>query len=268
MLLRPFRLLTREEELEAFRLWREEGCETSRHTLIESQLRYATQLARKYMGKFPRRSNDLNMLDEVEAAAWVSVIRAVDVFDPTRGKRLITLVSWTVRTEIHRRDKGGPIKVPLNASHCLNSPHLEEAYRKAKRTVPIHYEGTDREGSGKETTRLYFRQPTAPPVECELENEESLEVVYRALDTLTDSRERYILQQRLLTSASLEEVAKELGVTRERVRQIEVRAYDRLRRLYKVPTANDKKRQRRKEQKEAEQNALQNAERQNRASEP
>lgn len=207
---RRFERLTKEEETRLHQVWKETECPDAFRRLVESQLNWATNLAGRYtVGKRVREYE----FDELEATAWYAVVRAVRLFNPERG-RLTTFVAWVVRSEMQRRDPGGPISLPMN------SHNVAEKYRG-------HYQAAkEAQGLSKYTDPTYEEQWDS--IGYLVENEKNLANVMERL-AQCDQRDQEIIRLRFLKGKTLQEVADLYGLSRERIRQIEVKTLNTIR---------------------------------------
>ena len=239
------RLLTHEEEIDLGRRARE-GDEMARSKLIEKNLRLVIPVAKKYRGM------GLPFGDLIQEGN-IGLMRAADKFDPEKGFRFSTYATWWIRQAIQRAiaDKGRTIRVPV---------HMGEKIRKMARTynelsTELEREPTDEEVAeelGWDVDRvkevksaipdaMSLNQPLSSGegsselgdfVEDERESEEAGEVV-RELETrrLVESVERLPERQRRVLvrryglngekPSTLADLSEELGVSRERVRQLQ-----------------------------------------------
>jgi RNA polymerase primary sigma factor len=232
------------------------GDEEARRRFIAANLRLVINIAKRY------RSMGLSLIDLIQEGN-IGLMRAVQKFDHTRGTKFSTYATWWIRQGITRAiaDKGRTIRLPVHVGEVLTK--LNAARQRL--TQELGREPSDDEvaraaGVGAMGTRLADARAAArevvsldaavggedgPPLGEMIENDatpdpQSLSqqhqlaaVARRVLSDALDPRERRVVELRfgLWGSArhSLEEVGEALGVTRERVRQIEVRALDKLR---------------------------------------
>ncbi|WP_309684542.1 sigma-70 family RNA polymerase sigma factor [Armatimonas sp.] len=251
---RSSRLLTAPEEVSlAHRVAR--GDQSAKDILIESNLRLVISVARRY-------SVPGVALADLIQEGTIGLIRAVEKYDPDRGFRFSTYATWWIRRSIARAviNQGRTIRIPVYVADMIHKisrttgslrqelarePSLEEIaaavamppervdeiLRAASEPLSLEAPIGDRESSQLGDFLQAQSTPTPSDVAMNLIRREELEGV---LSQLSD-REREVLSMRFglegEAPCTLEEVGQQLHVTRERVRQIELRAIKKLRRL-------------------------------------
>jgi len=266
--IRKFPMLAPEEELSLARRWKDQGDERAAHKLVTSHLRLVAKIAMGYRGYgLP--------VGELISEGNVGMMQAVKRFDPERGFRLATYAMWWIRAAIQeyilhswslvkmgttaaqkklffnlRRLKAqmsaleeGDLKDEQVAkiAHALQVPEQDVVSMNRRLASPDHSLNApvraDSEGEWQD-----WLVDDGESQEEELAEREDMtnrrDLLAGALKTLNE-RERHILIERRLKEepTTLEELSQQYNISRERVRQIEVRAFEKLQKSMKQRVA-------------------------------
>ena len=247
-----FSMLSAEKEIElANRI--AEGDQSAKNELVEANLRLVVSLARHYQGC------GLSYQDLIQEGN-IGLIKAAEKFDVSKGFRFSTYASWWIKQALSRAiaDQSRIIRIPVHMTENINKfkkterellsklnrePKIKEiadamgiSEKQAKEIQSYIVEPTSLDiqvGDDDDTTIGSFIEDThfVNPESAYIK-ESNGDVVNAVLDTLSD-REANILRLRFgiggKKAMTLEEVGKEYGLTRERIRQIEAKALRKLR---------------------------------------
>ena len=260
--IRDYPVLSREEEYELAMRHRETGDLEAARKLIVSNLKFVVRIANEY------KNYNVNTLDLIQEGN-IGLMKAVRGFDPTKGYRLISYAVWWIRAYIqnHIMKSWSLVKVGTNQSqrklfYKLRSTKSkieatgaemeeEDIYSEIAKELDVPDSQViemDRIMSGKDlsldaniegsTERTYVDMlGDTFDQEQFLEDSQTRPLVAKkikeALENLKD-RERYIIERRVLTDSpeTLEKLSRKFGISRERVRQIEKNALNKIRKEF------------------------------------
>ncbi len=264
--IRRFPMLAKDEEFMLAKAWKEHGDSDSAHKLVTSHLRLVAKIAMGYRGYgLP--------IGEVISEGNVGLMQAVKKFDPDRGFRLATYAMWWIRAAIQeyilrswslvkmgttaaqkklffnlRRLKG---QMQAIEDGDLSPDHVNQIATKLAVTEDEVVQMNRRLSGPDASLNAPLRAESESEwqdwlVDDDTEDQESaiadreefearMELLQHAMGALNE-REQHILTERRLAEEpkTLEELSKVYGVSRERVRQIEVRAFEKLQKAMKI----------------------------------
>jgi RNA polymerase nonessential primary-like sigma factor len=246
-------LLTAEQEKTLARR-AQRGDESARKRMIESNLRLVVKIARRYVHR------GLPFLDLIEEGN-LGLIHAVKKFDPERGFRFSTYATWWIRQTIERgiMNQSNTVRLPIHIIKDINSclraarrlrvkldgapsareiaEYLERDVGEVERLMALHQRvvlrsgRSDEEGSNP-VDRLQAARAVEPP-RC-AQKDDVHDIVEHLVCELSE-KQRAVVERRFglhgYRRATLEQIGDEIGVTRERVRQIQLAALKNLREM-------------------------------------
>ncbi len=226
----------------------------AREQMVKAHLRLVVSIARKY-----RRGSSLDLLDLIQEGN-MGLMHAVEKYNYRRGVKIATYAVWWIRQSIARAiaDQGRTIRIPVHMTETANKVLREQRkLQQMEGRTPSTGEIATRTGipaarveqvlsmvreptsldlpvgeDGDTTLGELIEAPNAIDPQAAVEASSLQELVGEALSALTP-REQHILRMRFgiggATDHTLEEIGQMFGVTRERIRQIEAKALEKLR---------------------------------------
>ncbi len=242
------KLLTADEEKDLTRL-AQKGDEAARQRMIVCNLRLVVNVAKRYIKR------GLPLLDLIEEGN-LGLIHAVEKFDPERGFRFSTYAVWWIRQSIERgiMNQTRTIRLPVHiskelnvynkaadklAQKCDHEPTVEEiaAFTEAdkadvERVFGVNYKVTSLDlsvnsSSGQSIVDLVVDEQKSSSPDASIQNEEIDQRLDFWLDQLSPKKKDVLVRRFGLQGyppTTLEKVGAQIGLTRERVRQIQVEA--------------------------------------------
>ena len=229
------------------------GDEPARQRMIESNLRLVVKISRRYMNR------GLPLLDLIEEGN-LGLIHAVKKFDPERGFRFSTYATWWIRQSIERAimNQAGAVRLPIHIIKDINcclraagrireqqdttptaaeiAAFLQRDVAKVERLLMLHNRvvigSGGRDDSDGPLGLLPARKNAEPLRQAQKDNVDA--IIDHWVGEL-DDKQRAVVERRFglhgYHRATLEQIGEELGVTRERVRQIQLDALKNLREM-------------------------------------
>ena len=247
-----YNLLSREEEIKLAEA-AANGSQKAKDDLVNHNLRLVVSIAKRYMGR------GLTLLDLIQEGN-MGLIKAVDKYDVSKGFKFSTYATYWIKQAISRAvmDQARNIRIPVHIIELMSNikkverdfqqahgrepkeaevaavlgievKKVKEAYTWMKDTTSLDIMVGDDEDT---TVGSFIEDESVVPAFAAIEENDRTTAIRNILDTLND-REKMVIVRRfgigLDRAETLDEIGKELGLSRERIRQIEAAALRKLR---------------------------------------
>ena len=231
--------------------------ETAKKKFANSNLRLVIKISKRYNG------NNMEILDLISEGN-IGLLKAIDGYDIDKGYKFSTYAMWWIRQAMSRAiaDKSRAIRIPVHVHENIvlikntqksflqqygreaTTEELEEILNIPSKKIEMLINSIQLPkslsaivGEDGDTTLGDFIEDNRQSVEKEVTNNDLINEVQKIVNSLENEREKAVLKKRFGLEnnqrMTLEEVGKEMGVTRERIRQIESKALKKVRKKAK-----------------------------------
>lgn len=246
------KLLTPKEEIELFRAYKN-GDKSARHKIIQANLRLVVSVAKKY------RNKGISFLDLVQEGT-LGLMRAVEKFEPERGFKLSTYATWWIRQSISRAiaEKSRAVRLPVHMTEAISKigkaiansseltgelPNYDQIAKstgiraeKVKRILSadkpmVSLDSSLNDYDDEFNLLSVLKDESRNQPDEQVERQLLSKKLSEALKTLRPQEQDVLMHRYGLISGStktLGEIAAMFGLSRERVRQIDIRARKKL----------------------------------------
>ncbi len=211
--IKDYTLLTPDDELDLARKYKQ-GSVTAGQTIITSNLRFVVKIAQSY---FRLGYGPLEIIQEGN----MGLVKALTRFNPEMGVRFICYAIWWIKAYIRNF---------IHKSYQVHTGRLTHA--KGLISLDCSLSGGDSEGNDEcLIDHVLYQGPDQDDCYAQKERQEYLMKLLASDPPILSKREVFIIEKRFFNDppSTLKDIATEIGITRERVRQIEVRSLKRMR---------------------------------------
>ena len=206
-------VLSNEEIVSLYSLFKS-GVESAREQLVRSNMRLVVKIANDY--KYGRMD-----FEDIVSSGTIGLLKAIEMFDPEKGACPQYASAWINKY----------IRMALDSYRGIHTKRYDRMTQEERSSLVVE-SLNEKVGDGDTEFADSLVGDEASPSEA-VEKASSIKAMYDAINNVLDAREQFIIRSRYgldgLQELTLREIAEKLGMTHERVRQIEVSALTKLR---------------------------------------